>query len=318
MGRELRCCYLGNFGPSHSTESHVAASLESLGHTVIRIQEGETPALEVADIVLRESPDFYVHTQTYGYAVSSGSVTERATTLEKIQASGVPTVFYHLDKWMGLNRIDQLTTEPWTKSDFVFSTDGGHDDDWKALGINHIWLPPGVYHAEAHDGTPRRQFTSDVAFVGSWRHYGHEEHWPIRRAMLQALRKKYGKKFRCWPVQGAIRGQALNDLYASVNVVVGDCCLAGTPRYWSDRIPETTGRGGFLVHPYIESVLDWHPSLVTFPPRDWSTMIDKVDYYLRHDHDRRLSRHENAEYTRTHNTYRHRMEEVIRTIGLAG
>ena len=37
----MRIVYVGNFGPSFSTESHVALSLESLGHTVVRQQENE-------------------------------------------------------------------------------------------------------------------------------------------------------------------------------------------------------------------------------------------------------------------------------------
>ena len=40
---------------------------------------------------------------------------------------------------------------------------------------------------------------------------------------------------------------------ASVDAVVGDSCLVPPTRlYYSDRMPETIGRGGLLIHPYVE------------------------------------------------------------------
>lgn len=307
-----RISYLGNHSVPYSTESHVAASLEALGHSVQRLQEGETRATDVAMYVERFESDVFLWTQTYGLAVTGGSIEQRETMLDEIADLGVPTVAYHLDLWWNLDREDQLRSEPYFRCDHVFTTDNLHDR-WAAIGVNHHYLPPGVYHSEAYDGTPRPMFFSDIAFVGSWRSYGHSEHHPLRMAMLNALRRKYGKnRFKCWPLRQAIRGTQLTDLYASVKVVVGDSCLAGqVPGYWSDRVAETTGRGGFLIHPYVPGILDTHPSLVTYPAGDWDALIDKVDYYLANPEDRELNRKENAEYTRMHNCYTHRMQTVL-------
>lgn len=313
--------YLGNFSVPYATESHVSASLEYIGCTVNRIQEGSVKAVEVVPWIKERMAghrDVFLHTQTFGLAVSGGTRDERLAMLNGIKSLDIPTVGYHLDLWHGLDRADQLATEPFFSVDHLFSTDGGHDDDWKELGINHHWLPPAVYHAEAYDGTPQRHFTSDVAFVGSWRAYAHEEHWPVRQSMLQTLRARYGsRKFRCWPQGKAIRGRELNDLYASVKVVVGDSCLAGKiSGYWSDRIPESTGRGGFLIHPYVPGLLNVHPSLVTYEAGNWNELIEKVDHFLAHDSDRELNRKENAELTRLHHTYAKRMEAVLKIIGV--
>lgn len=314
----MRLSYFGNFAPAHSTESHVAASFEALGHTVIRIQEGATRASTVADITINEAADLFLHTQTYPLAVRSSSLEDRTVALKRIQVAGILTAFFHLDLWWGLDRAVQLYEEPWIHSDFVFTADGGHNKEWEQLGVNHIWLPPGVYHAEAHDGQPRRPYTSDVAFVGSWRHYGHTEHWPVRKAMLDALRRRYRNRFRCWPQTGAIRGERLNSLYASATVVVGDSCLAGEiPNYWSDRVAETTGRGGFLIHPHVKGILDQHPSLATFEPGNWDELIGKVDYYLTAGSARESLRVTNAAWTRERHTYKNRAQTILETVGLA-
>lgn len=133
--------------------------------------------------------------------------------------------------------------------------------------------------------------------------------------MLDTLHRKFGRRFVCWPKQQAIRGTDLTDLYASVKVVVGDSCLAGkVPGYWSDRVPETLGRGGFLIHPYVDGILNTHPDLVTYTPGDMSELVGKVSHFLVHPEDRELNRKQNAEYTRTHHTYRNRMQTVLDTV----
>lgn len=311
----MRVAYCGNFSVSFSTESHVAASLEHLGHTVLRIQEGTVRATDIARSVKDFSSDMYLHTQTRGLADSGGTPDERRSMLEDIKSIGIPTVGYHLDLFFGLDRAEYVRTDPYFQVDHFFSTDGGHDAEWKDAGVNHYWLPPGVYHAEAIDGTPRDEYRCDVAFVGSWKSYAHVEHWPIRRMMLKQLQRRYGRGFRTFPQGPAVRGIDLTDLYASVKVVVGDSCLAGNIKgYWSDRVPETMGRGGFLVHPYVEDIDEVHPFINFFHQQDWGFMCDIVDHYLADDGLREERRQQQAQHTRDHHTYAHKMQTVIDTV----
>ena len=119
---------------------------------------------------------------------------------------------------------------------------------------------------EAVTGFPLDRYRSTIAFVGSHDGGYHQEH-QHRHELVGWLRTNYRNDCRFFPEPGqhAVRGQDLQDLCASVDVVIGDSCFAGTglPNYWSDRIPETLGRGGLLVHPYVPGLED-HFNLIRF------------------------------------------------------
>lgn len=309
-----RIAYLGNFSVAYSTESHVSASIESLGYEVLRLQEGKVKPVTAAKMARSFEADIFLWTQTHSLARRS-PIRDRANMLATLERSGIPTVGFHLDRWWGLDRQKQVTEEPFFRVQHLFTADGGHDEQWQAAGINHHWLPPAVYHAEAVDGTHRGQYACDVVFVGSWRAYGHKEWWPTRHAMLQRLRDTYGKRFQTFPTNSPVRGMDLTDLYASCAIAVGDSCLAGNPaRYWSDRVPETLGRGALLVHPYVKGIHSVHPGLPTFEPGNFDEMLVLVEHFLTNPEVREGLRAKLAEHTRTHHTYRNRMEEVCRVV----
>lgn len=306
----MKIAFRGNFGPSFSTESHVAASLESLDHTVLRIQESEIDW--PTTVALSSKADMFLWTSTWGYAHQwpQNEAFEAICTLNTM----LPTAAFHLDLFFGLERADQPANEPWFRLHHVFTADGGHDDDWMSLGINHHWSPPAVYHAEAIDGHPRPRYRSDIVFVGAHQHYGHPAHWPYRQDLLRRVKAWYPNRFALYPRPGsrAVRGHELNNLYASAKVVLGDSCLAGQiPRYWSDRTAETTGRGGFLVHPFVEGYPDLHPDVPLWTASDWDSLHALLDHYLIHDDERESLRIKASTHTRAHHTYRHRMAEVI-------
>lgn len=319
----MRLAYLGNFQPDlpadvsartggpWSTEHHVALSLEALGHSVYRLQEGDVRARDVPDAA---DPDLFVWTQTQGLADSGGSAEDRVWMVAELRRRGVPTLGIHLDRWWGLEREWRIGVEPFFRLDVVATVDGDNDDRWAAAGVRHVWSPPGVYHGECHRGTPREEFRSDVAFVGGWRGYGHREWRPQRSAMIRALRSRYGRRFVCWPQAGqpAIRGPALNDLYASVAVTVGDSCLVGGPGlYCSDRVPETWGRGGFLLHPWTPYVAEAYPLAPTWPLGDHAELCRLVDYYLDDGDAREQCRAQVHAHTVKHHTYKVRLARLL-------
>lgn len=309
----MRVAYVGNFRPSWSTENHVAGSLRALGHEVVEFQEDEQPDQldTLAQRVIDSGASMMLYTKTWGL--------DPDVTLDQwaqLDAAGVPTVSYHLDLYVGLDREEQLDREPFWRTRYVFSADGGHDDVFAAHGIDHEWLRPGVFKAECVPGRrDARHRRLRVAFVGSHRAY-HAE-WPYRVQLVQWLRTTYRGQFGAFP-QGhhAIRGQQLNDLYASVPVFVGDSLCPGfdQPYYWSDRVYETLGRGGFLIHPRIVGMEDEfvdgeHLRFYTFG--DFDELRTLIDYYSTHVDEARAIAERGQQFVRDHCTYEERVSEMI-------
>lgn len=253
---EVKIAYVGNFGPVNSTENHYARAFELNGIVVKKIQEAPDLWTSQLPAELRgEKIDLVLWTHTA--SLTPPEVHNKAfSMLRRLHDVGISTVGVHLDKWWDLKRED-LTYGPFFACDVVFTADGGNQQRFIDRGIYHHWLPPGVLGEQCERGTPRREFKSPIAFVGSWQNY-HDE-WQHRRQLVRHLQNKWGRQCAFWPKAGehAIRGTDLADLYASVDVLIGDSCLVGgTGKYFSDRIPETIGRGGFLIHPRVEGATD--------------------------------------------------------------
>lgn len=320
---DMKVHYLGNFAVPYSTESHIALSLEALGHEVVRHQENEIDWPHADLIAKRVEGDFVLWTHTHGFADES-THDYQDMLLDGLRERSIPTVAYHLDRWWGLEREEQVS-EPYFSCDLVCTADGGHQKEWESIGVNHLWVPPAVVHTEVGSGTRHKRFEREVGFVGTWLNYGHRGVWPWRFEMVSHLRRTRGTKFRSWP-RGSrqVRGQELNDLYASVKVIVGDSCLAnGATHYWSDRVPETLGRGGFLLHPTVEGMDEFFPigryvkvpgfsHVAALPWRfsvgDLDELDEKVDAALAlTDEQRDALVAEAIEWVRQHHTYLVRM-----------
>ena len=249
--------------------------------------------------------------------------------MAQVRQAGVPMVSFHLDRWWGLDREYQIGSEPFFKTDHVFTADGGNEARFAAAGVNHHWSPPGVSGPDClpHAPDPVR-WPHPVVFVGS-HPYPHKEWAEYRSTAIRTVRSVVGAdQFAVLPgldAKGqrmpAIRQQALRSLYATAKVVLGDSCLAGgATRYWSDRIPETLGRGGFLIHPYVEGIEDWYTDgqhLALYEQGDWKGLAAAVRYWLDHDDERQKVAAAGRQLVLGRDTYRHRMESVLETVGVA-
>lgn len=313
--QQLVVGYVGNFRPEHSTENHVGQALADLGHQVVQLQEddGDTwQLLTDPDAILDRQLDLVLWTRTWHLPDFP-----QREALKVLDELGVGTVAYHLDRWWGLDREHQVRDEPMFSCRLVVTADGDprHQQRFRDAGVDHLWFPPGVSHVEAtRPAFVQRHFAQrPVAFVGSWQQY-HAE-WPHRRELITHLRRHYQGRLGLWPKNHGIRGQELVDLYASVKVVVGDSCLAGgITHYWSDRIPETLGRGGFLIHPHVEGLSEhFTPGehLVTFPAGDWRELDRLIDHYLRHDDERERIAQAGKAHVLAHHTYKVRMADLL-------
>lgn len=316
----LTVAYVGNFGPPASTENEIRRAWEHLGHRVLPLQEesfGWRPESVPADA------DFVLWTHTYDYGPPSTWDAQRRF-LDQLRRRAVPVVGQHLDLWWGLARAHRIHEEPYFGVDLLCTADGGNDDRWAEAGVEHVWFPPAVSEFECEPAEPDERFASQIAFVGSWANY-HPEHPRMR--LVAELRRRFGPRIRFWPEPGqpAVRGLDLRRLYASVDVVVGDSCLVprpdGTParRYVSDRVPETLGRGGFLVHPGVEGVTDGTlyrggQHLATFPLGDYDALEEAVEEALAREDDRRVIAEQGRRQVLAHHTYTCRARELIEVL----
>lgn len=315
----LYVAFIGNFNPPHSTENHVRQAWESTGHTVTTVQEDDPDAWDTLVNSVGQF-DIVLWTSTGPYAEKIGQK-RQWLMLAAARAAGVPTVGFHLDRWWGLNREAQVWERPFFRCDFVITADGGHQDEFASVGVNHFWLPPAVSLAETELGKRRNGYDSELAFVGSWQPGYHAE-WTHRPELVNWLTRKYRNRIKFWPQPGkqAIRGQELRDLYASARVIIGDSCLSGgATHYWSDRIPETVGRGGFLIHPYVEGIEEhFTPGehLLTWPIGEWGTLQNTIDRALASPDMRERISASGREHVSTFHTYDVRVEQIIDLAGL--
>lgn len=329
----MRIAFPGNFGPPHSTENHLARALEFNGHIVDRWQENDPRTWENLGEIPPKGIDMVLWVRT-GWDWPSLGVTEEwaHSRMRRMQRfcrdKGVPVVSYHLDVWFGLPRAGQLDVEPFFESDLVVTADGGHAQGWAQKGINHVWFPPGVSLPETELGTYRPELASPIAFVGSWQGHYHPES-EHRQQLVEWLQQNYRRDCAFWPKPGepALRGEPLRDLYASVQVLVGDSCFVGTglTRYASDRVPETIGRGGFLLHPRVEGVTDgkdWEygptfqegQHLGCWEAFDWQGLGRIIEEALSDNFVIAEIASAGREHVRVHHTYERRVEQLIQCL----
>ena len=157
----MNIIYIGNFQPSHSTENHVARSLEVLGHKILRLQEN----LISFDEIEERSPDnkFILYTRTWNNI--------KGNSKEWLRIKTLPLVGFSLDIWIGLYREREVDSQLFFKSDYLFTADGGHQSSFTDRGIKHFWLQPGVLKDECYIALVDSAYAYDIIFVGSYRYH---------------------------------------------------------------------------------------------------------------------------------------------------
>jgi len=313
----MRIAFRGNFRPRtaagepFSTESHISATMEILGHQVIRAQEDAIPWREIP--ALCADADLFWFTTTWREDFPGGHA-----ALAELHRRGLPTVSHSLDLFVGLDREHFLDTDPFWRTKYVFTADGGHQEVFAEKGITHHWMPPGVFEPECYLAEPDPALVQDVIFVGS---RGYHQEYQHRPQLIAWLEKTHGSRFRHDDHSSGARGHRLNQIYASAAVSVGDSCLLGGQEFYSsDRIPETLGRGGFLLHPEVKGVTDGGLytaglHLDTWPLGDWDALQWKIDFYLNHPDDRERILLAGHEWVKAHHTYTHRVRDMLTIIG---
>lgn len=312
----MRISFLGNWSVDYTSESHHAASLEALGHTVTRLQEPRATADEI--VAVTESADAFVWVHTHAWDTAGID-----SVLRHLKQVGVPIITYHLDAYMQIpDRWARYQADPYMLAlDHFFTVDQCQADWLNAnTSVRGHYLPPGVYGAECYISDKPSPHANEVVFVGS---YGYHKSYPMRPRLIDWLKKTYGSRFTHAGGDsgtGPIRGDDLNRLYASSKICVGDSYIVGPDypgKYWSDRVPETCGRGGFALVPRVfgleESFTDGE-HLVTYEHGDFDDLRLKIDYYLEAEDEREKIRLAGHEHAKANHSYTRRWESILSTV----
>jgi len=279
-----------------------------LGHQVIRIQENAVPWRDVPALCV--DADLFWFTTTWREHFADGHA-----ALAELHGRGLPTISHSLDLFVGLEREHFLDTDPFWRTRYVFTADGGHQEVFAAKGINHHWMPPGVFAPECYLAEPDPALVQDVIFVGS---RGYHPEWPYRPQLLDWLAATYGSRFTHYDHASGMRGHRLNQLYASAKVVVGDSCCPGFTQthYTSDRFFETPGRGGFLIAPRIVGIdhLVDRAHVIFYSFGGFDQLRSLIDHYLINDAERETIRRAGHSHVKQWHTYTRRVEQMINIV----
>ena len=306
----MRIGFLGNFRVPHSSESHHAATLEALGHEVVRLQENATDAGRIAEVGCASQLFVWIH--THGWTTP-----DMRLALDRIKAAGVPTMTYHLDLWRGLRRESDIRSSEYWDLDHFFTVDRLMAD-WLTANtpVRGHFLPAGVFAPDCYLTDQPSPHANDVVFVGSYRY--HPE-WPWRPQLIDFLKSTYRDRFTHIGPGGvtSLRGEDLNRLYSGSKVAVGDSLCQGFtyPWYTSDRLFEAPGRGGFQIFPNIVGVSEWIPDMPLFGFGDFPALKCLIDRYLDDTAERERLRLSVHEHVKTHHTYTQRWETILTELG---
>ena len=207
----------------------------------------------------------------------------------------ITSVCWQWDLFWGYGR-DPI---PAFNCDYVFSTDGGHSNKWPG---HHQVLRQGI-HLPEHQFYEPGDWKASVAFVG--------RAMPYRRRLLKHL----DENWQCLRVTST-RCLPLNRLLSKIKIVVGDS--VNVKHYWSNRIYEITGRGGFILHPETEGLNDhFNPGVHydTFIRDDMGDLDAKIRFYLDNESERERIRRAGFEHCGSVHTYSHRVRELLQAVG---
>ena len=313
--------FLGNFEVSYSSENHHAKSLESLGHTVCKLQERTIKDSFVLEQAINS--DLFIWVHTHGW-VTPGRL-GMGFVLEELKKANIPTMTYHLDLWFGLERQKDLEEDDFYKTIGHFFATDKLMTDWfnENTNVKGHFLPAGVYDKECyvHEDYNKDEFDYDVIFVGSKRY--HHEH-KYRAELIDFLRRMYGKRFLHVGGDGdtgTVRGNDLNRIYAKSKIAVGDSLNIdfNYPYYTSDRLFESTGRGGFTIYPRITGLEEYFidgEEIVFYEHGNLEDLKSKIDKYLDDNSTRELIRLNGHERTKQEHTYAHRWASILKELNI--
>lgn len=291
----MKIGFIGKFNKIYD-EEYIARSFESLGHEVMRVEENV--ALGAVLLRFKEfEPDLVLFTKLEG-------IEDGQRFLKILKDRGVKTASWIFDLYFDYPREYRVDTAACFKAQYVVTTDGGHAKNWEKKGIKHLCVRQGIYKEECFMESKERKL--DIVFVGS-----DNALCPERQQVIREIDKAYGDRFTWFGRKNTheVRSTALNELYSRTKIVIGDSVYS--PYYWSNRVVETLGRGGFLIHQEVPGLKEEFPHIVTYERGNINDLKAKIDYYLEHEEEREDIRKKNFEWVRDTYTMDKKCKELL-------
>jgi hypothetical protein len=309
MGNQ-RIGIIGNFSWRYSAEQDWRIAFQDEGYRTEILNERTASVSNVLDLAERVDVLLWISSCfRFGH-----DVMEQANKL-------TTTVGWHADLFFGLSRVGWKSMPMWS-AQHILTADGGNDDKWQKLGINHHWMLPATRKKWTQTtGRTIRRMVCDVAFVGN-NGLSYHKSWPYRVELNLELQKMCQRNGWTFMNPGGMqrrieRNQAMNDFYRSAKVTIGDslCFDKENARYWSDRVYEATGRNGLLVMPQINALQDdFGDSLLMYPWGDWETLERMIADLLADEQRRNELRAAGRAHTSRHHTYNNRVHELLEIV----
>jgi hypothetical protein len=291
-----------------------------MGHEVIPIQENTAEFEQTVNIA--NSCDMFIWQRTPGFLHFDG--------FEMIRAIKVLKLGYHLDLYMSIERESTVKDDPFFFMDYIFQADGDpeslrkfneitHDE----LKVNARWSQPAMYEFESYIAEPEEAMRAQMIFVGGVRNY-HPE-WAYRRQLIDWLLANYNGRLKFYGAEfgNYTMKHPLNQLMASAKINIGDSICMGYnhENYWSNRVPETLGRGGFMIFPRIKGMEENYKDgehIVYYDFGDFEQLRELIEYYLTHEKERQQIVYNAVRHVQKNHTFTHRWNEIFETLKSEG
>ena len=287
--------YIGSFKNLWDEEG-IARSFEKIGVDVVRISEDTFNEKEAWFKIELEKPDLVLFAK---FKVLGN----RDSFIRRLKEKRIKTASWTFDLYFGMRRGYKITRDPMFKTDYVFSPDGGNDKEFKEAGVKHHLLRQGIFDEYCYAGEKDQEH--DIIFVGC-----ENRDWLPRIGLCKFLGDNFNFNWFGRFNTLEVRGDKLNNLYASAKIVIGDSVYS--PYYWSNRLYETLGRGGFMFFPDIEGIRDEYKPYEHFIPYSLGNLKglkEKIDYYLKRPKERERIGMAALEHTKENHTLINRCKQ---------
>lgn len=270
-----------------------------MGHEVVRVHESDKATLSSIAADGGKVYDFCLFNKWYNTPI-----------LSRIKAC--PRVFWFWDLVASEDHSLAGITKPrqrWMKEvlpvvDLGFCTDG----DWVAKDKTGklVWLTQGA-DERVFKHRPANVSDGSILFVGNSGMSGNG-----RKAFVQDMKAAYGDRFIHY--EEGLYGTDLSEEVAKAAVVVAPDSPV-TDRYWSNRVYGMLARWAFLLHPYSFGLAKQYTSdmeLTYYTSRE--QLHSLIDAYSANSKERERMAWKGYSATVERNTYRHRCEELVKTL----